>query len=105
MSYTRRKSRGDSVDSRSRGSSIDERSRNDSIDTRSYSFDSADCTNVNKTDTNTKAIFINRRKREQTIDIIIPSPVPDKFKYFIGINNDNLVGHPTEIGVPQKNIK
>ena len=93
MSYSRRKSRGDSIDERSRGNSIDERSRNDSIDSRSYSFDSNDCiTTVNTTNTKTKAICINRRKREQTVDPIIPSPVPDKFKYFIGITINNSCG-------------
>ena len=88
MSYIRRKSRGDSIDSRSRGNSIDDRSY--SFDTNEYS------SNVNKTNNNTKAVRINRRKREQTVETILPSPVPDKFKYFIGRCTDNYVGHPAE---------
>ena len=87
MSSHRRKSRGDSIDSRS---------RNSSMDSRSYSFDATDTTSdVNKTKTSTKVIQIKRRKREQTIDPIIPSPVPDKFKYFTLISMNNYCG-PTQ---------
>lgn len=96
MSSHRRKSRGDSIDSRSRNSSIDSRSRNSSMDSRSYSFDAPDtATAVNNTKNSTKVIQIKRRKREQTIDPIIPSPVPDKFKYFTLISMNNYCG-PTQ---------
>ena len=72
------------------------KSRGDSIDSRSYSFDATDTTSdVNKTKTSTKVIQIKRRKREQTIDPIIPSPVPDKFKYFTLISMNNYCG-PTQ---------
>jgi hypothetical protein len=67
------------------------KSSGDSIDSRSWSFDSTEHAAVVKKDKKcTKAVAIKRRKREQTVETITPSPIPDKSKYFaamVHVNN------------------
>ena len=67
------------------------KSSGDSIDSRSWSFDSTEHAAVIKKDKkSTKAVAIKRRKREQSVETITPSPIPDKFKYFnamVHVNN------------------
>ena len=67
------------------------KSSGDSIDSRSWSFDSTEHTTIIKKDKKcTKAVAIKRRKREQTVETITPSPIPDKSKYFnamVHVNN------------------
>ena len=57
------------------------RKRNDSIDSRSHSFDSTE-------NQKTKPLKIkSRRKRNQPLVHTEPSPIPDKNKYFIYLQN------------------
>jgi hypothetical protein len=66
------------------------KSSGDSIDSRSWSFDSTEHTTVMKKDKKcTKAVAIKRRKREQTVETITPSPIPDKSKYFTAMMHVN----------------
>ena len=58
----------------------------DSVDSRSHSFDSIE--GSSSANMVTKPIKIKRRHRDQPIDYIIPSPVPDKSLYFIGFKTD-----------------
>lgn len=67
------------------------KSSEDSIGSRSWSFDSTDHAAAIKKDKKcTKEVVIKRRKREQTVETITPSPIPDKSKYFaamVHVNN------------------
>jgi len=67
------------------------KSSGDSIDSRSWSFDSTEhAAAVKKDKKSTKTVAIKRRKREQAVETITPSPIPDKSKYFaamVHVNN------------------
>ena len=62
---------------------METKKRTDSVDSRSYSFDSTD----SKYKITIKKVIKKRRKREQNIDNIAKSPVPDRTLYFPQMNN------------------
>ena len=66
----------------------------DSIDSRSHSFDNTERPSSAKMVT--KPIQIKRRYRDQPIEYITPSPIPDKSLYFIGFNVDKIVDSMSE---------
>ena len=66
------------------------KSSGDSIDSRSWSFDSTERkTIITKDKKCTKAVAIKRRKREQPVETITPSPIPDKSTYFTAMMHVN----------------
>ena len=66
----------------------------DSIDSRSHSFDNTERPSSAKMVT--KPIQIKRRCRDQPIEYITPSPIPDKSLYFIGFKVDKIVDSMSE---------
>lgn len=74
------------------------KSSGDSIDSRSHSFDSTEKQHITANSNRvTNQIPIKRRQREPTVEIVSPSPIPDKCKYFIGLEkNTHFVGYPAE---------
>lgn len=62
---------------------MEAKNRSDSVDSRSYSFDSTD----SKIKIIIKKVVKKRRKREQNMDNISKSPIPDINLYFSQIDN------------------
>jgi hypothetical protein len=62
---------------------MEAKNRSDSVDSRSYSFDSTD----SKIKIIIKKVSKKRRKREQNIEDIAKSPIPDKNLYLSQIDN------------------
>lgn len=74
------------------------KSSGDSIDSRSHSFDSTEKQHINANGNRViNQIPIKRRQREPTVENVSPSPIPDKSKYFIGLEkNIHFVGYLAE---------
>tara|TARA_B100000902_G_scaffold54693_1_gene61409 strand:+ start:99 stop:308 length:210 start_codon:yes stop_codon:yes gene_type:complete len=62
---------------------MEAKNRSDSVDSRSYSFDSTD----SKIKIIIKNVTKKRRKREQNIEDIAKSPIPDRNLYLSQIDN------------------